>query len=169
MELNDRESRLRELGVQLRRKDSSWFFRALGRVWPWILSSSWTTTRLPGGPPVIWYPAGVGMPQGWGSVIDHELHHVRQLAPWWGPWLLALMFVLPLPALLSGRWFIERRAYAREVRRGILSPADAAALLWDNYGWPWPRSWMVAWFERQRDDERWGWPQSLDPSKDPLF
>lgn len=84
------------------------------------------------------------------SVLAHELHHVAQFKTWWGPWLIPLLVtLLPLPALFSGRWFVERRAYLDDVINGRLTVDDAVAVLWNSYGWCWPRPLMRRWFVDQ--------------------
>jgi hypothetical protein len=138
--------------VTYRAKEDSRFWRALGRVWPAQLERFWTLVRLPFGRPVIWVPpSGVSVTtRQLDGVTLHELHHVRQVATWWGLVLVTMLnFALPLPVLLSGRWFVERRAYLGDIRRGGITAEDVAELLWSGYLWPWPRSWMRRWFEAE--------------------
>lgn len=84
------------------------------------------------------------------EILRHEHFHVRQFAPWYGPWLmLVLQFILPLPVFFSGRWFIERHAYLDEIRHGGLLRESAVRILWEQYGWPWPRILMRKWFDKK--------------------
>lgn len=84
------------------------------------------------------------------SILRHERFHVRQFAPWYGPWVIVILqFILPLPVFLSGRWFIERHAYLDEIRHGELLRESAVRILWEQYGWPWPRCLMKRWFDKK--------------------
>ncbi len=110
----------------------------------------WTTLRLPFQRRCrIYYPEGVTIPRWHWQVIDHELVHVEQFKPWWGPWAMILGAVLlPLPVLFSGRWFIERRAYLRDIKDGRRTVNGVVELLWSGYGWAWPKPLMRRWFQR---------------------
>src|SRR5690606_9052076 len=97
----------------------------------------------------ITYPDKISAPAE-SPTLPHELVHARQFATWWGPWLLPLLAaLLPLPTLLSGRWFIERHAYLQDIRAGRRTVEAAVQTLWRDYGWCWPRSLMRRWFERE--------------------
>lgn len=119
----------------------------------------WTTWRLPFQRQVrIGYPPGTWQPANRLEILSHELVHVAQFEPWWGPWVvipLALLF--PLPVLFSGRWFIERRAYLKDIQSGRHTPESAANTLWRLYGAPWPRAWMVRWFKEHRAEKGRVW------------
>lgn len=80
------------------------------------------------------------------DIEAHELHHVQQFATKLGPWWVILAQLFPLPVFFSGRWFVERGAYLDEIERGDLTLDTAIDILWTQYGWPWPRSWMRRWF-----------------------
>jgi len=60
-----------------------------------------------------------------------------------------LVWLLPLPVLFSGRWFIERAAYLD----GIIKYGDdvekCVNTLWDGYLWPWPKPLMRKWFYKK--------------------
>jgi hypothetical protein len=115
-----------------------------------FLTDFWTTYRLPGGRPRICYPLGVKDPMSRWPVIAHELVHVRQFAPAHGPLAMLLLSTLfPLPAFFSGRWYIERRAYLRDVLAGHRTIDEAVDTLWRGYGWCWPKPLMRRWFERE--------------------
>jgi len=120
-----------------------------------FMTHFWTTYRLPFQRRVrISYPMnarGMGtVIDGAGPVIEHEMHHVEQFRPWWGPWVfIALAVLLPLPVLFSGRWFIERRAYLNDIRKGRCTVEQAADMLWRSYGWCWPRPLMRRWLRKE--------------------
>lgn len=157
---NDIRVQLVHLRCSLVPKAASRLMLALG----WLLAvtrinrtfadSFWTTIRLPGWRHVvIYYPTAVDDPCAvrfhW--ILRHELVHAKQLRPWWGPWWVGLLyFAVPLPALLSGRWFVERPAYLKDIAAGKHTPRSAAQALWGGYLWAWPRRWMLAWFEAHR-------------------
>jgi hypothetical protein len=115
-----------------------------------FMEQFWTTYRLPFCAARICYPSCVKLPGARTEILDHELVHVRQFAPWWGPLAMLLGATLfPLPSRLSGRWFIERRAYLRDIQEGRMTPGEAVDILWNYYAKPWPRAWMLAWFQRE--------------------
>lgn len=91
--------------------------------------------------------------------IAHECHHLGQydrLSPFGWAWVGTLLFglfyfFLPLPVLLSGRWWLERRPYLMETlwfqERSLEATVD---ILWRSYLYPWPRRWMLRWFQERR-------------------
>lgn len=115
----------------------------------------WTTYRLPFGKGIIAYPSNANDPMDkrWKDVIDHELIHIEQQRSAWGLFKSFLFyFLIPLPILFSGRWFIEREPYSKvDIARGRKTPQSAANQLWSDYGKPWPRKWMADWFEQRRN------------------
>lgn len=161
-----------DLGVRFVSKDDSWLMRACGALLGALVAvlrmnsalgqqardgfieRFWTTLRLPFCAPRVYVPT-----YAWSTItssrhsdiIRHELVHVRDFAPWYGPFLMALLFVFPLPVLFSGRWFIERHAYLGDILAGEVTAAEAAEMLWEYYLWPWPRPWMQRWFEKQME------------------
>lgn len=108
----------------------------------------WTTIRLPWWRLArIYYPPRTLDPSGRDTLIAHEMHHVRQLKPWWGPWVsFILTFVAPLPVLFSGRWFLEREAYVQDIHAGHVKLDDTVDELWDGKVWCWPKPLMRRWF-----------------------
>ena len=132
-----------------------------------------TVIRLPGfDRPVIWVPDSyMSRPdfiERYDGVLSHELVHCHQQSTWWGVVMTLLQVtVLPLPVFFSGRWFVERHAYLRDIRRKkktrynirgdgkimeysdreVMTPEIAAQKMWDQYGWPWPKRLMVKWFK----------------------
>jgi len=141
--------------VLVRPKSDSWIMRTAGAfLGRGFMQGVWTTIRLPFCPPVIYYPSRVIAPlsQRYEWVLEHELMHVAQFRPWYGPvWMFLLYFVLPLPVGFSGRWFVEREAYLGDIRRGVYTAEAAARQLKTSYIYPWPERWMVRWFHRNRD------------------
>lgn len=109
-----------------------------------------TTMRFPFCRAVIAWPdrEGLGQPL-W--LLHHERVHVDQFEGPWGLIKTYLLYtLLPLPVLFSGRWFVEREAFLVDIRAGVKTPQSAADMLWASYLFPWPKSWMVAWFEANR-------------------
>jgi hypothetical protein len=134
-------------------KDQSWLMRQIGRLWPQFITVWWTTLRVPFRPAVIYHPPKQRRGTHW-KTIWHELRHVEQFEPWYGPLWMAFLFVAPPFVLFSGRWFIERSAYLRDVLLGTRSPENAASTLWRYYGWPWPPALMRAWFHKHLEESR---------------
>lgn len=132
-------------------KAQDWLMRALGHViGPKFMTQFWTTYRLPFCRARICYPVRILQPFNDIGTIDHELIHVKQLAPWWGPlWMAALAAVVPLPLIFSGRWYIERRAYLADILAGRRTIDDAVHILWSGYGLAWPKKLMRQWFEKE--------------------
>ena len=139
-------------GVKIRPKAGHWLHSFIG-----LFSSSWndhffTTLRLPGyGGPVIWYPSNIvdkgHIPDRYEEILKHELVHCKQQSTWGGLlWTLVCVSVFPLPVFYSGRWFVERPAYLRDIKAGVLTVDQAVDILWDLYGMPWPREKMRRWF-----------------------
>ncbi len=135
-------------GIRLVRKDRDLPMRLLGLLLGHRFREEfWTTYRLPFGRPTITYPPKIRNPRIWEKLLRHELVHVEQFRPWWGPFLVALLVsVFPLPFLFSGRWLVERPAYLLDIKSGRMGVDEAVETLWNGYGWPWPRSWMRRWF-----------------------
>lgn len=109
----------------------------------------WLTYRAPWMPRVVvTHPTAEMYPEQ-SPTLQHELFHVKQFATWWGPWLLPLFAaLLPLPVFFSGRWFIERHAYAEDIRNGRCTVDEAVNALWSGYLMPWPKKLMSRWFAR---------------------
>lgn len=118
------------------------------RPWWWLPNSNWWSTwRWPWESRVtIYHPRGFRGT--YSPVLPHELYHAReQWSKWWGPWLLPLLYsLLPLPILVSGRWWIERGAYLLDIQAGRLTIDQAVDTLWHDYLWPMPRFLMRGWF-----------------------
>lgn len=136
-------------GVDLVRKDRDALSRVIGWVWPRFLTYWWTVIRLPWWHrPRILYPSTLDSPFRQPVALQHELVHVPQVQGWRLLWSALLLFLLPLPVLFSGRWFLERRPFLVHLRNGV--PIDEVVnLLWWSYLFPWPRWLMRRWFERE--------------------
>ena len=139
--------------VILVRKDASWTMWALS----WILGADfmtkwWTTYRWPFQKARIAFPTTLTAAQAIMKVdtLNHELVHVEQFRPWWGPPVIfALEVLFPLPVLFSGRWFVERPAFLLDIKTKRRTIDQAVDKLWTGYFYPWPRSLMRRWFERE--------------------
>ena len=142
------------LWVRLIPADQSRLRRLLALVAP--LDKFWVTYRLPFQrqvtityPPSLMYWIAADSP-----MRMHEMVHARQFATWWGPWVIPLLVSLfPLPVLFSGRWWVERRAYLKDIRTGRMTVRQAADALWDGYWCPWPRRLMRQWFHKQLEKD----------------
>lgn len=138
------------IAIMIVNKGDSPLMRALALVLGrQFLTRFWTTWRLPFQRAVrIGYPAGMTRSDAAAStVVAHEMHHARQVWPWYGPlWVLPCAALLPLPVLFSGRWWIERGAYLDDIRDGRITTEQAVDVLWRAYGWCWPRPLMRRWF-----------------------
>jgi hypothetical protein len=82
-------------------------------------------------------------------IREHELIHVRQQCGFGLYWSALLYFLLPLPVLFSGRWFVEREAYLVDIVAGAKTVEQAVDILWRSYGYPWPKLLMRKWFDEQ--------------------
>jgi len=82
------------------------------------------------------------------STFEHEFVHVRQYEKWWVLYQISYI-LLPIPFGLAWfRWRWEREAYYLANIKNGASIDQCVNALW-RYGWPWPRSWMRRWFEKQ--------------------
>jgi len=77
-------------------------------------------------------------------IVDHEMHHVRQVSPWYGPPLLLAYICIPWV-----RWLMERRPYLGDIRAGKFTPKRAAEQLAADYFVCLPRSYMIRWWLRR--------------------
>jgi len=114
-----------------------------------FMTAFWTTYRLPFGQVIIAHPDWVDpMMDRWEWLRQHELVHAYGMRSTCGLLWHALMLVLfPLPAFLSGRWYIERWAMLIDIRAGKRTVAEETELLWREYLWPWPREWAARWWQ----------------------
>lgn len=142
-------------------KNQSWLMRLLRRLMPPnTFSRDWTTFRWPWQDVVhVYYPKWLvddPFDARWEPYRVHEFVHAEELKTWWGPWkYLLFSWLLPLPIFFSGRWFIERRAYLKNLLRHDFQVEDVVNVLWYGYGWCWPRSWMRQWFHDRVPEAYW--------------
>jgi hypothetical protein len=127
---------------------ANFFFRLFGNKD--FMTEFWTTYRLPfQKKATITYPDSLYTDQD-EAILEHEMFHVRQLKPWYGPFVGGLLVTLfPLPIIFSGRWFMERHPYLNDIvkKRGTID--QVVDILWYGYGWCWPKSLMRKWFAKQ--------------------
>lgn len=136
-------------GAKLAPRSSSVVLRILDKLVPSMRRFYTTIKWVPFGRCHIYHPDGADPLEAW-KVIWHELKHVEQWNKWYGFLMVpALYFLLPLPVLLSGRWYLERSAYLRDITQARLTIDQVVDLLWGYYVWPWPKSWMRRWFAKQ--------------------
>lgn len=141
--------------VEVVRKDKSWLMRAIGFfLGAWFMERAWTTIS----PWRIYYPTTldsfwVGRSPAEGLVIEHESVHIRQARRWPVLWQLSYLLA-PVPVLLAWfRWRWEREAYLVQLYASAATPAELAETLWRRYAWPWPKAWMVRWFDERAKEE----------------
>jgi len=121
-------------------------FKQKSRIWG-PFQNWWTTIGS-----TIYYPPDSGYPDRIFhddvlATLSHELVHVRQWKKY-GWLLLLLYFLFPLPiGFAYFRWKFEREAYLTEIKHGW-SIDLCVDVIWDDYWWPWPKSWMRNWFRR---------------------
>ncbi len=86
---------------------------------------------------------------------DHEGIHAKDMSTAWGLFkMFWLVWLLPLPVVLSGRWYIERWALLQDIERGPLTLEQAADRLWRDYFFAWPKSWAIRWWKGQLEKRR---------------
>jgi len=138
------------MGVTVKTKDKSRLMRVIG----WFLGlfgldfmgKFWTTVSGK----TIWAHVGADLSNldRYAGVIRHELVHIRQ-ARRWPVWFQVSYLLFPLPIGLAWcRWYWERKAFMVDIEAGRLTVDQAVDMLW-RYGWPWPKSLMRKWFDRQ--------------------
>lgn len=137
-------------GIRVIKKSESKLMRFIGFFSKKFMTEWWTTYRVPFGAATITYPDDIDNPYRYRNVIMHEVVHCNQFKPWYGPiWMLLLETVIPLPVLFSGRWFVERQAYLRDILTGCSHIEESVDTLWGSYGWVWPKPLMRRWLERK--------------------
>lgn len=116
-------------------------------ITPDFMARFFTTYRLPfqkrG---TIAYPVGYN-PMDYPGVLKHELVHVGQQRTAWGLFKsFWYVWLIPLPFVFSGRWFLERDAYLLDIKSGRMTVEYAVSVLWKSYGLVWPPFLMRRWF-----------------------
>lgn len=85
----------------------------------------------------------------------HEKHHADDERTGWGLFkMFWLVWLLPLPVVLSGRWYIERWAFLEDIRKGRITLEEGADRLWNDYLLAWPRPWAIQWWKDQLERGR---------------
>ena len=80
----------------------------------------------------------------------HEGVHAKDLSTAWGLFkMFWLVWLLPLPIVLSGRWYIERWAFLQDIERKRFTIEEGAEMLWRDYLFAWPRPWVIRWWKAQ--------------------
>jgi len=143
-------------------KSSHWFHKVAGWFIPAWNVGIFSVLRFPGrSRPVIWVPDARlnqdGFVSKYSGTLKHELVHCHQQSSWWGVTMTSLLVtVLPLPVFYSGRWWVERYAFLKDIERdkasgkyGKYTPEIAAQILHESYGRPWPVKKMIKWFETE--------------------
>ena len=132
--------------MKLVAKQDVWWWKVIGWVFPRVFHLTWTTIG-----DTVYYPPYVEDPKlpQYKYVLVHEALHMIQQAKTWLPWWIFCYMFLPLPLFFSWyRWKAEREAYLTELEAG--APIDAIVeVIWNDYGYCWPKKWMTVWFEKE--------------------
>jgi hypothetical protein len=142
-------------GVHLKKKSECWWARIIGIFWPAFLTRWWTTIRFPFCKGVIAYAGQLDpMHCAYEGILEHELMHVEQQRGAWGLFKsIMLCFFFPMPILFSGRWYIERYPYLRDIQKGRHTIEGTVENLWRYYLLAWPKPLMRAWFESKLNQD----------------
>lgn len=116
-------------------RSAHWFLRFLDKVYP---PAGDFYTTLDG---IVFVPDHIGPRQIPDVVKWHEAVHIVQQERL-GFWLFLALYILSP----YHRWTFEREAYLVNITLGEYSIDDVVDILWRGYFYPWPRSWMRAWF-----------------------
>jgi len=122
-----------------------------------FMEDFWTTYRLPFQKKgTITYPDSNDLskyeeiPKWMWPTLEHELIHIEDMKSGWGLFkMFWLVWLLPLPIIFSGRWFIERHAYLHNILNHGRSIEKSVDVLWSGYGWAWPKCLMRKWFNKK--------------------
>lgn len=77
--------------------------------------------------------------------IAHEFVHVKQFERLGLLRFALFYFVFPFPVLFSGKWFLEREAFLRDIYYFGATEKEISEILWKDYFYPWPKGWMKKW------------------------
>jgi hypothetical protein len=143
--------------VGLIRKDKSIPMKIIGFFSSNFMNHFWTTYRLPFQKKgTITYPKSNNLskykeiPEWAQPILEHELIHIEDMKSGWGLFkMFWLVWLLPLPIIFSGRWFIERHAYLHNILNHGRSIEDSVNTLWSGYLWAWPKCLMQKWFNKK--------------------
>jgi hypothetical protein len=140
---------LEAAGIRVIPKTESRLMRAIGWFSEDFMKVWWTSYRVPFGPPTITYPSDTKDPYAFPQVLKHERIHCEQFRPWYAPlWMLLLETLIPLPIFWSGRWYVERKAYLRDILAGVCCVEEAVQTLWYSYGYVYPKPLMRRYFQK---------------------
>jgi len=142
----------KKYNVLLLPKNKSWPMRIIGFFSKSFMYNFWTTYRLPFQKKArITYPPGTNPMEKWYiPTLEHELIHVKDMSTAWGLFkMFWLVWLLPLPIIFSGRWFIERYAYLHNILNHGRKIEDVVDILWSGYLWAWPKCLMRKWFNKK--------------------
>ena len=96
--------------------------------------------------------AQIYTPQGSAAILpmmlDHELVHVAQWERY--GWWFAVVYLAGVPGFAPGCYILEREAYLANMRHGWTPERCAEELCSAKYLWPWPRRYVLRYFEQQR-------------------
>lgn len=82
--------------------------------------------------------------------LMHELEHVKQKDKYTLVGFTLLYALFPVPIFFAYfRWKSEREAYMHNIRAGRTIEQSVNSLWSAAYFWPWPKSWMRKWFEKE--------------------
>ena len=122
--------------------------RFIGWFSPAFMTDFWTTIGED-----CYYPTTVTDPMRseYKNIRVHELVHTEQQHKYTKPVWFALYFFCPLPVFLAYfRWRFEREAYLVQITGTTVSNETVVNLLHNSYFYPWPKRWMLEWFNENR-------------------
>lgn len=150
-------------GVKIIKKDTSWFFKALGKIL-WVLTLGKNKLFMTGFVTTI--AKTIGVPSdfdGWSTeeklgILKHELTHVAQYERYSVLFMLAYLFAFFPVGLAYFRYRFEREAYVvgfRELLKNNSALQKEDMVAWGvqemtgpNYLWAWPfKKSVQRWFE----------------------
>jgi len=148
--------------IKLIPKHKSLAMRIIGFFSKSFINNFWTTYRLPfQKQATIAYPESNDISKydqipDWAMrILEHELVHVKDMSSSWGLFkMFWLVWLLPLPILFSGRWFIERHAYLYGMIKYNDNVDERVDALWNGYAWPWPKYLMRKWFNKKLNEHK---------------
>ncbi len=150
----DVKQALDEVGGRLVSKEAVSWMRVLGFLAKLIgnkyfMDDYWTTIGK-----TIYYPTSVQPKDIYKhyDVIYHEIVHIKQWKKW-GLLFSVSYMLLPVPFFFAWfRWRWEREAYMETLRytyRPLAHMRFIVRVLWEEYGWTWPKRWMMKWFKKE--------------------
>lgn len=131
----------------------NFFMEAMGNYD--FMRYSWTAYRFPFERHVtVVHPDGIDPSETrFEGAVEHEMYHARYIETAWGLVKAYVLSFFPLPIIFSGRWFLEREAYLINIKRGDYTIDEVVRLLWENYGYCWPRFLMRGWYLKRLEED----------------